>query len=590
MKKLFTLFCFIIFNSLLANPNTDSLENKLVNSKGTEKVDVLNKLSVLFLDKSIDKSFEYSRQALELAQNYSYKKGEADALFNISKGYYNKNQNDTALIVLKNALELFLENNDSIQMSSAFNYIGSIYNDYSNYEKALEYYFRSLKVAEKLKNTKQIAYTLTNIGNTYFYQLNYPLALKYYTDAFNASKKLNDKKFRGIILNNLGAVYSNLGNDKKAIESYTNALNHYTEIGWNKGVGQTYDNIGIIYKNEGKRDSALYYFNQSYEIAEDNANIYSMANISLNIADLYLDPLNFEKADLYLSNALKYAGTIGANDIIRLTYENYAKLFSGINNFEKAFYYQSLYLQMHDSIFNEESNKRIADMQIKYEVEKKEREIILLNTEKELQETKISQQRNFNLFLTIFASIVLLASVVFYFQKSAQKKANLELVKRNLELVKSENELANIKSKREDIAQGKNYLKTEFVDEKYKSSTIDEKQMEDLKNQILISMTEQKLFKDKDLNINSYSEKIGAGKNHVSQVINQKFNKNFNNFINEFRVKEARRMLSDSKYQNITIEAIADEVGFASKSSFYRVFKDITGITPSFYLKSAKAI
>ena len=590
MKVLFIIFLFAVFTNLLANPNTDSLENKLVNSKGTEKVDVLNKLSVLFLDKSIDKSFEYSRQALGLAQNYSYKKGEADALFNIGKGYHNKNQNDTALIVLKNALGLFLENNDSVQMSSALNYIGSIYHDYSNYEKALEYYFRSLTVGEKLKNTKQIAYPLTNIGNAYFYQLNYPLALKYYTDALNTSKKLNDKKFQGIILNNLGAVYSNLDDDKKAIECYTNALNHYTEIGWGVGVGQTYDNIGIIYKNEGKRDSALYYFNQSYKIAEDNSNVYSMANISLNIADLYLDPLNFEKAKFHLSNALKYAGEIGANDIIRLTYDNYTQLYSAINNCEQAFYYQSLYMKMHDSIFNEESNKRIADMQVKYEVEKKEQEIILLNTEKELQETKISQQSNFNLFLIIFASIVLLASVVFYFQKSVQKKANLELVKRNLELVKSEDEVADIKSTREDIAKGKNVRKTEFVDEKYKSSTIDEKQMGDLKNHILVSMTEQKLFKDKDLNINSYSEKIGAGKNHVSQVINQKFNKNFNNFINEFRIKEARRMLSDSKYQNITIEAIANEVGFASKSSFYRVFKDITGITPSFYLQSSKTL
>jgi len=580
----------LVINSLLAIQNIDSLENKLINSKGTEKVDILNELSDMLRDTSIDKSFEYSRQALKLSQNHSYKKGEADALFNIGKGYHKKNQNDSALFILKNALVFFIDNNDSSQMSSVLNYIGSIYHDYSNYDKALEYYFRSLIIAEKLKNITQIAYTLTNIGNAYFYQLNYPLALKYYTDAFNASKSLDDKKFQGIILNNLGAVYSRIGNNKKAIQYYTDALKYYTEIDWEVGIGYTLNNIGIIYKNQGKKDSALYYFNESIKIAEESADVSSLANVSLNMADLYLNPVNFEKAWFHLSNALKYAEAIEANDIIRLAYYSFAELYSGINNFEKAFFYQSLYLQLHDSIFNEESDKRIADMEVKYETEKKEQKIILLNTEKELQEIKLSKQRNFNLFLIIFASIVLFSAIIFYFQKSVQKRANKELVKRNLELVESENELAVIESGRQYITKGISNSNPQLIDEKYKSSTIIEEQKEELKHYILNSMIEQKLFKDKDLNLNSYSKKIEANKNHVSQVINEKFNKNFSNFINEYRVKEARRLLSDIKYHNITFEAIAYEVGFASKSSFNRVFKNITGITPSFYLETAKNI
>jgi len=425
----------------LAIQYIDSLENKLINSKGTEKVDILNKLSDMLRDTSIDKSFDYSRQALKLSKNYSYKKGEADALFNIGKGYINKNQYDSALFVLKNAQALFMDNNDSLQMSSALNYIGRIYTNYSNYDKALEYYFRSLIIAERLKSIKQIAYTLTNIGKTYYYQLNHSLALKYFTDAYNTGKALDDKKFQADNLNNRGAVYSNLGDGKNAIQCYTDALRYYTEINWKVRMCHILTNIGIIYKKQGKKDSALYYQNKSLKIAEETNDIYSLAYISLNMAVLYLNPVNFEKAHFHLSNALKYAEEIEANEVIRNTYLSFTELYSGINDFEKAFYYQSLYLQIHDSIFNEESDKRIADMEVKYETEKKEQQIIKLEEEKEFRE-KIT------LYLIITSAALLLTVLIslytFYLKirnskhklqisKTERQKQELELAKKALE-------------------------------------------------------------------------------------------------------------------------------------------------------------
>jgi AraC-like DNA-binding protein len=588
MKTLFTLFFFLIINSLLVAQNIDSLENILINSKGIEKVDILNKLSAGHNNSSIHISFDYAGQALKLSKSISYKKGEADALFNIGKGYLNKNHYDSALFIIKSALKLFTENNDSLKISSASNYLGRIYANYSNYDKALEYFFYSLKIAEKNKYNMNIAYSLMYIANIYFYQYNYSLALQYYTYAYNAGKNINDKKFQGIILNNLGAVYNNLGKDKKAIQCYTEALKFYTEPDKNVEKCHTLTNIGIIYNNQGQKDSALYYHNKAIKIAEKNSDIYSLAYISFNIADLYLKPVNFIKADYHLSKAIKHAEAIEANDIIRLVYYNYAQLFSKVNNFKKAFYYQSLYQQLHDSIYNDESDKRIADMEVKYETEKKEQKIVLLNTEKKLQKIKLTKQRILILFLIIFTSIVFFLFVIIYFQKLAQKKANKELVKRNLELVKSENEFAEIKFSRADITNDNS--KPKLINEKYKLSTINEDQKKELKHFILDSMTEQKLYKDKNLNLQNYSKRIKENKNRVSQVINQEFNKNFSNFINEYRVKEARRMLSNTKYQNLTIEAIAYEVGFSSKSTFNRVFKDITGITPSFYLQSAKTL
>ena len=72
---------------------------------------------------------------------------------------------------------------------------------------------------------------------------------------------------------------------------------------------------------------------------------------------------------------------------------------------------------------------------------------------------------------------------------------------------------------------------------------------------------------------------------YLSKVINQEFNVNFYNFINQYRVEEFKKKVLDNENKNLTLNAIAKNVGFNSKSSFNRVFKSIACITPTEYLK-----
>jgi AraC-like DNA-binding protein len=75
--------------------------------------------------------------------------------------------------------------------------------------------------------------------------------------------------------------------------------------------------------------------------------------------------------------------------------------------------------------------------------------------------------------------------------------------------------------------------------------------------------------------------------NHLSQVINAELNKSFFDFINEYRIAEAKRRLLDGRFEHYSILAIALEVGFNNKASFNRVFKKHTRMTPSDFVKSA---
>ncbi|WP_109299680.1 helix-turn-helix domain-containing protein [Aquimarina sp. AU474] len=99
-------------------------------------------------------------------------------------------------------------------------------------------------------------------------------------------------------------------------------------------------------------------------------------------------------------------------------------------------------------------------------------------------------------------------------------------------------------------------------------------------------MTDNKPYLDPDLNRNTLASQIGISSNHLSQIINQKTNHNFYAFVNEFRIKEAKKILQDHASNQYTILAIANDSGFKSKSVFNELFKKQYGMTPSQFRKS----
>lgn len=98
-------------------------------------------------------------------------------------------------------------------------------------------------------------------------------------------------------------------------------------------------------------------------------------------------------------------------------------------------------------------------------------------------------------------------------------------------------------------------------------------------------MQEQKLYKDPNINLHDLAYSISETRNSVSNVLNNQLHKSFYDYINELRVEESKKLLSDPKTANYTIEAIAAEAGFKTMSVFYRFFKDLVKTTPSQFRK-----
>ncbi len=104
-------------------------------------------------------------------------------------------------------------------------------------------------------------------------------------------------------------------------------------------------------------------------------------------------------------------------------------------------------------------------------------------------------------------------------------------------------------------------------------------------NTLIIS---NKTYLDPSLSLKKLSKIINLSEGYISQIINKNSNLNFNDYINTLRVNEAKKMLTNSEYENYTITAIGLEAGFNSKSSFYSAFKKFTYKTPSDYKKNVR--
>ena len=139
------------------------------------------------------------------------------------------------------------------------------------------------------------------------------------------------------------------------------------------------------------------------------------------------------------------------------------------------------------------------------------------------------------------------------------------------------------------MAFGKNpyYAKTtqEEVHLRYKSSVLADRKKKDIKNKILQYFENNKPYLQSELNMDLLSAELNVPKHQLTEVLNTEIGKNFFQFVNGYRIEAVKAMLADNK-SKYSIEAIGYECGFSSKSSFFTVFKNLTGQTPLEYKNS----
>ena len=405
MKKyLIILFILFIYSShlLFSQTKIDSLESQLEKAADIEKVEVLNELTKVYLNKSPQKALDYSNQALELSERLDYIKGKAEALKNIGAGNY---------------------------------YL-------SNYDKSLEYYLNSLKIMEEIGDKEGISILLNNIGVVYWKMGSFDKALAIYTESLKIMKEMENKEGIARSLNNIGLIYMTLENYDKALEYFIKTLKLMKEIGNKNNIAYCLNNIGIIYWYLENYNKSLEYYLESLKINKEINNKYGVAGSLKNIGGTYLKLKNYDNSLAYLEQSLKLAKEIEAKDLIQNIYATLTDLYAVKANYKKALEYFKKYSEVKDSIFTEESSKKIAEMQTKYETEKKEKENEILRKDNEIQKLEITRQQNLRNSFIIISVLILILVFVIYNRYRAKQKANKILSEKNLLITKQKNQLS----------------------------------------------------------------------------------------------------------------------------------------------------
>lgn len=120
---------------------------------------------------------------------------------------------------------------------------------------------------------------------------------------------------------------------------------------------------------------------------------------------------------------------------------------------------------------------------------------------------------------------------------------------------------------------------------KYAKSNLTNADKETIMVQLTQLMEQEKIYRDNLVSLTYLSKKLAVPTHSISQVLNERLQKNFFGFLAHYRIQEAKTILSDTTQHHLTIEEIADKVGYNSKSAFNNTFKKLTNCTPSAYRK-----
>lgn len=196
--------------------------------------------------------------------------------------------------------------------------------------------------------------------------------------------------------------------------------------------------------------------------------------------------------------------------------------------------------------------------------------------------------------VTISANVVVVslifAALILYINNRKLKETNKTLYQiylDNIEYRKQEKQQRELYERVIDELKKENESLHSNEQPRYKNSNLADHDKQDILSKIINVMEYSDKIYDNDFDLNTLAEMVGTNYKYVSQVINQEFNKNFSAYLSEYRVHEACRKLADRNYSNMTLEAIAESVGFKSRSNFIACFKKATGMTPSEYQKQA---
>lgn len=421
----------------------DSLKNLIQQRQlsETEQVDVLLQLSWDLKSKQPQLALDYGKNALQLAEKLKWNEKIADALRHIGIVYWQFGNFNMAMDFLQESNILFQRQGDQMGTARTLSNIGLIFWEQGHYEKALENYFQALRLMEKLNDNSGIAPVLNNIGLVYQLQGDYELATDFHLRSLEIKLELNDEKGASFSYNNLGIVKQEMGEYENALEYYHQALRIREAFGDKREIAQTLNNIGYLYLLKDRTDVALINLNRALALYSEVDDKGGIAQTYYYLGLVYRDMRRLPQAEGFFTSSLQIAQQIGHSKIVSDNYKQLAGIMAAKRDFRGAYNYQERYLQIRDSLFTQESQQRVREMQLLYDRERKESEIELLRKTNQINALNLQKQHIIRNFLVAGVVLVLISLFLLYNRVLFVTKSNRQLEAQKEEISQSNQKL-----------------------------------------------------------------------------------------------------------------------------------------------------
>lgn len=378
---------------------------------------------------------------------------EARMLRNDEK--YNEARNVLSKLLVSDLLD-----DNLLLKAKVLNELGSIHRRLSNNDEALKFHLQALEILEQNRNDNELVTTYTFLGILYAVIGEYDNALKYYHQSLKHNEIRNDKRGIAGSIHNIGIIYQKLEQLDKALEYYERALKYWNELGNKGGLASTLNSIGAVKELQRDYSSALHYYKQALDIWEVIDNESSISIALNNIASIHEKLGNYTEGLIYITRAIESREKVGDKNGLASSLIVRAEILSKLGKSDSAIYdgkrglelaveskswstireghsvlagiYENmglhkealaqykLYKAAHDTMFNDQSQETIAEIETKYKTEDQKRQIELLQREKELQTLY-----NSALFAGLLA--ILIISILLYNRYRLKHKAHKTL-------------------------------------------------------------------------------------------------------------------------------------------------------------------
>lgn len=391
----------------------------------------LNMISTFYWDlRDYKLAREFVVQGLKLADDYGIDSLTGNLLNTSGLIDYSEGNYKSAIGKYQEAVGYFIKAKVERKIGITYLNLGISERKLSNFERANSNYFKAVEIFQKLNDTENVCGIYNSIGNCFTSLGDFKNAVRYHEMAWGLSKKVGDQQLIAQSLNNLGYSYLKYGKLDLAIKYLYKCLDIRKSEDDSGLLVLTLQNLGSALKEKGSLKLASEFILRSIAIAEKLQMKDELARGNLDLAELYQQEKEYDKAFIAVNHAARLAVELNSPELLEQSYGLHSKLSELDGKYNDALFYERKRNQLRDSLFSIDNSKAISEIELKYETKEKDKSIEALHAQSVLRNQVVNQQRYSILALVI--AVVLMLLLLFLATKSYRQKTRDNLRIQNL--------------------------------------------------------------------------------------------------------------------------------------------------------------